>query len=118
LDEKMGMGFRSADLVLARGGASMLGESPAFGVPAILVPYPHAWRYQKVNADYLVSRNAAIRMDDDRMGAELLPTLRDLFLEDRAKLTQMSVAAKGLDQPQASQNIANLLRQMAGKAHG
>ena len=29
------------------------GSIPHFGIPAILVPYPHAWRYQKVNADYL-----------------------------------------------------------------
>ena len=116
LDKRMGAGFRSADLVLARGGASMLGESPAFGVPAILVPYPHAWRYQKVNADYLASRGAAVRMDDEQMGEALLPTLRDL-LGDKVKLAKMSAAASGLDQPHASQNLANLLKELAKKTH-
>jgi hypothetical protein len=64
LHERMGAAFRAADLVVARAGASMLGEAPAFALPSLLVPYPHAWRYQKVNADYLANAGAAIRLDD------------------------------------------------------
>jgi UDP-N-acetylglucosamine:LPS N-acetylglucosamine transferase len=50
---EMGLAFAAADLVVSRAGASILGEYPLFGLPSILIPYPHAWRYQKVNADYL-----------------------------------------------------------------
>ncbi len=38
-----------------------------FGLPAVLVPYPHAWRYQKVNADYLARRGAAIVLTNERL---------------------------------------------------
>lgn len=109
LHEEMGLAFRAADLVIARAGASMLGESPAFGLPAILVPYPHAWRYQKVNADYLVSRGAALRLNDEEMGQKLLPTIQTL-LRQPTRLSQMATAAQQLDQPQAAQKIGQALQ--------
>lgn len=111
LHEEMGAAFRASDLVVARAGASMLGECPAFGVPAILVPYPHAWRYQKVNADYLAARNAGIRINDEAMATDLLPTIRDLFGEGQ-RLAEMKQAAQALAQPQAAANIADVLQQL------
>lgn len=115
LHEEMGAAFRAADLVLARAGASMLGECPAFGLPAILVPYPYAWRYQKVNADYLVDRGAAVRLNDDKLSAELLPTIFSL-IQNKARLAEMSANAKGLDIPDAGDNLARLLVSLAKRA--
>ena len=108
LHEQMATAFRSADLVVARAGASMLGECPAFGVPSILVPYPHAWRYQKVNADFLADQGAGIRMNDEDMHAKLLPTIRTL-ISDSAQLERMRLAVKKLDIEDAANNIAEVL---------
>jgi UDP-N-acetylglucosamine--N-acetylmuramyl-(pentapeptide) pyrophosphoryl-undecaprenol N-acetylglucosamine transferase len=108
LRERMGAAYRSADLVLARAGASMLGECPVFGIPAILVPYPYAWRYQKVNADYLVAGGAAIRVNDEDLSSTLLETVSDL-LTNQTKLAKMSTAAKRLDMPDAAENVARIL---------
>lgn len=108
LHEEMGAAFRAADLVVARAGASMLGECPAFGLPAVLIPLTFAWRYQKVNADYLTGRGAAVQLTDQQLADELLPTVHTL-LSNRAKLEAMGAAARALDKPQATRDLARLL---------
>jgi UDP-N-acetylglucosamine--N-acetylmuramyl-(pentapeptide) pyrophosphoryl-undecaprenol N-acetylglucosamine transferase len=100
LHEDMGLALAAADLVVSRAGASTLGEFPYFGLPAVLVPYPYAWRYQRVNADYLAARGAGIRLDDAALPEVLYPTLRDL-LDDPAQLVAMRTAARALIAPGA-----------------
>jgi len=105
---EMGLALAAADVVVSRAGASALGEYPLFGLPALLVPYPHAWRYQKVNADYLVERGAAIRVNDDELSARLTREVRGL-LSDEARLSQMRAAAKAAARPGAARRIAEEL---------
>ena len=111
LHEQMGAAFRSADLVLTRAGASMLGEAPAFGLPAVLVPLTFAWRYQKVNADYLTERGAAVQLTDERLADELLSTVMGL-LQDETKLAAMSKAAAALDKPEATTQLADMIMRL------
>jgi UDP-N-acetylglucosamine--N-acetylmuramyl-(pentapeptide) pyrophosphoryl-undecaprenol N-acetylglucosamine transferase len=109
----MGMAFAAADVVLCRSGASTLGELPLFGLPSILVPYPHAWRYQKVNAEYLSQRGAAVLMEDDKMQTELLPTLRELFKHPET-LAQMAAAARALAKPDGARCVGEVLLWLGG----
>ena len=108
LHEEMGPAFRAADLVLARAGASMLGECPAFGLPAILVPLTFAWRYQKVNADYLTEHGAAVQLIDETLAETLLPTVRSLLF-NQYKLSRMATAAAALDKPDAAVDLARVI---------
>jgi UDP-N-acetylglucosamine--N-acetylmuramyl-(pentapeptide) pyrophosphoryl-undecaprenol N-acetylglucosamine transferase len=112
LHEEMGAAFRAVDLVVARAGASMLGESPAFGVPAILVPLAWAWRYQKVNADYLTERGAGVQLTDEILPDKLLLTILELF-DDPDRLAQMGAAAKALDNPTAADDLAQMIAETA-----
>ncbi|MCB8978972.1 MAG: UDP-N-acetylglucosamine--N-acetylmuramyl-(pentapeptide) pyrophosphoryl-undecaprenol N-acetylglucosamine transferase [Ardenticatenaceae bacterium] len=114
LHEEMGHAFRAADLVVARAGASMLGESPTFGLPSVLVPLAWAWRYQKVNADYLCDRGTAVQLTDETLDEKLLPTIQTL-MADPDKLAQMSQAARALDVPNGAENLANLIESVAGE---
>jgi UDP-N-acetylglucosamine--N-acetylmuramyl-(pentapeptide) pyrophosphoryl-undecaprenol N-acetylglucosamine transferase len=111
---EMGAAFAAADLVLSRAGASSLGEYPFFGLPAVLVPYPHAWRYQKVNADYLLEHNAAVILMDESLENNLFFMVKDL-LDDKNKLESMSVAMKKLAYPNAANVIASQLVKLAGE---
>jgi UDP-N-acetylglucosamine--N-acetylmuramyl-(pentapeptide) pyrophosphoryl-undecaprenol N-acetylglucosamine transferase len=110
---EMGAALAAADLVVSRAGASTLGEYPLFGLPAVLVPYPYAWRYQKVNADFLAERNAAVILQDELLNDKLLTVLKDLLLNQH-KLEAMRVAMKKLSQPNAAAIIASQLFELAG----
>lgn len=110
---EMGKALASADLVVSRAGASILGEFPFFELPAVLVPYPHAWRYQKVNASYLAQRGAAVILDDSRLREELLDTIR-VLLENPGKRKSMKAAMRSLSKPDAARVIASQIIELAG----
>lgn len=112
LHHEMGAAFACADLVVCRAGASTLGELPHFGLPSILVPYPFAWRYQKVNADWLADRGAAIVLPDERMSSDLLPTIRAI-LGDEARRADMAARARALARPDGADRIADALLALA-----
>jgi UDP-N-acetylglucosamine--N-acetylmuramyl-(pentapeptide) pyrophosphoryl-undecaprenol N-acetylglucosamine transferase len=107
-DEAMANALAAADVVVSRAGAGVLGEFTLFGLPAILVPYPHAWRYQKVNADYLANHGAAVHLTDDQLAGDLLPTLRRL-LGNEAMRSAMAANARALAVPDAARRVVDLL---------
>jgi UDP-N-acetylglucosamine--N-acetylmuramyl-(pentapeptide) pyrophosphoryl-undecaprenol N-acetylglucosamine transferase len=111
---EMGAALAAADLVVSRAGASTLGEFPLFGLPAALVPYPYAWRYQKVNADYLTNRGAAIKLEDSLLKEELLNTLV-VLIENPNKLQAMRAAMFEMSHPRAAEKIADILIELAGE---
>jgi UDP-N-acetylglucosamine--N-acetylmuramyl-(pentapeptide) pyrophosphoryl-undecaprenol N-acetylglucosamine transferase len=108
LHDRMGAALAAADLVVARAGASTLGEFPAFGLPAILVPYPHAWRYQRTNAKYLVEQGGARLLLDEELRTKLATTVLDL-MRNRDKKEKMRIAMRGLYRPEAANEIGELI---------
>ena len=110
---EMGKALAAADLVISRAGASCLGEFPFFELPAVLVPYPYAWRYQKVNASYLANHGAAVILDDSRLQDELLDTVK-VLLENPGKRASMKAAMRSLSKPDAAWEIASQLMDLAG----
>jgi UDP-N-acetylglucosamine--N-acetylmuramyl-(pentapeptide) pyrophosphoryl-undecaprenol N-acetylglucosamine transferase len=116
LHNEMGAALATADLAVSRAGASSLGEFPFFGLPALLVPYPHAWRYQKVNAEALAKRGAALVIDDEKLKSGLYITVEKL-LETPEKLATMAQAMRSLSTPNAASHIADELIGLAGAKH-
>lgn len=110
---EMGAALSAADLVLSRAGASSIGEYPFWGLPAVLAPYPYAWRYQKVNADYLAERNAAIILQDELLNDKLLAVIKDLLTNENIR-DAMRTAMKNLSLPNAAEAIASQLVKLAG----
>ncbi|MBE9473919.1 MAG: UDP-N-acetylglucosamine--N-acetylmuramyl-(pentapeptide) pyrophosphoryl-undecaprenol N-acetylglucosamine transferase [Chloroflexi bacterium] len=108
LYQDIGAALSIADLAVSRSGASVLGEFPLFGLPAILIPYPYAWRYQEVNARYLEKRGAAVVLQDGDLKLRLLTTIRDL-MNDQSRRDRMGQSMLSLATPQAADSIADLI---------
>lgn len=110
--EEMAQAMASAELVVARAGAATMGEFTAMGLPSVLVPYPHYWRYQQVNADYLVRHGAAVRLEDERLASDLARVVRGL-LADAEERRRMGERAQVLARPMAAGRMAQEILQLA-----
>jgi len=95
-----------ADLMIGRAGASTIAELTAIGLPAILLPYPHAADdHQLINARYLSKAGAAVLLQESSLEAEDLLTEIITLKADEEKLQAMSRASLKLGRPEAIDNI-------------
>jgi UDP-N-acetylglucosamine--N-acetylmuramyl-(pentapeptide) pyrophosphoryl-undecaprenol N-acetylglucosamine transferase len=108
LHEEMIWALAAADLVVARAGASTLGEFPVARLPAILVPLPISGNHQMPNAAKLADAGAAEIVLDAALGEELAPRIIQL-LQDESRRLHMGAAMAALARPQAAHNIAREL---------
>jgi UDP-N-acetylglucosamine:LPS N-acetylglucosamine transferase len=108
LDAEMTQALAAADLVVGRAGSSTLAEVAAFGLPMIVVPYPHAAGHQRANAEAMVGAGAARLVEDEAFDAEALLDAASL-LDRPAELQAMAAAARSLARPGAADAVATLV---------
>jgi UDP-N-acetylglucosamine--N-acetylmuramyl-(pentapeptide) pyrophosphoryl-undecaprenol N-acetylglucosamine transferase len=101
-----GPALAAADLVVARAGGSIF-EVAAHGLPAILVPYPHAAAdHQTANARWMADAGAAVVVPDRELTPLRLDQEVGALLHDSGRLAAMAQASRGLARPDAARDIA------------
>jgi UDP-N-acetylglucosamine--N-acetylmuramyl-(pentapeptide) pyrophosphoryl-undecaprenol N-acetylglucosamine transferase len=105
--------YAVADLAICRAGAMTIAELAAAGVPAILVPYPHATRdHQTHNARGLLDRDAAEVIADKDLDPEVLAGKVEALLRDEPRLRRLARNARAFARIDAAQRIARSMEQL------
>ncbi len=112
--DDMRAAYAWADVVLCRAGALTVSEIAAVGLPAILVPFPHAVDdHQTHNAAYLTSREAAWLLPQTQFNAEKLADVLRNAHRHREQLHAMAQRAKALAITDSAEHVAQLCQQVA-----
>jgi UDP-N-acetylglucosamine--N-acetylmuramyl-(pentapeptide) pyrophosphoryl-undecaprenol N-acetylglucosamine transferase len=113
---QMELAYSAADVIVARSGASTLTEIAAFGLPAILVPYPHAAGNHQWHNARVFERAGAARLIDQlqfserhwQRGERLAGIIAEV-LDDETGRARMADAAHSLAVDDAADRVATLL---------
>ncbi|MFF0337986.1 glycosyltransferase [Streptomyces fimicarius] len=113
--DRMDLAYAAADLVVCRAGSATIAELATTGVPAVLVPYPHApGDHQTHNARVLSDAGAACLVPDAETTADRLAEIVDPLLADPARLAVMGRAADPGHHARAADLLAETVIRLAG----
>jgi UDP-N-acetylglucosamine--N-acetylmuramyl-(pentapeptide) pyrophosphoryl-undecaprenol N-acetylglucosamine transferase len=112
--QDMARAYAWADLVVCRAGALTISELAAAGLPAFLVPLPHAIDdHQTRNADYLASEGAAVLLAQRSTDAATLAAQLNEVLMHPERLTEMARTARRLAKPDATRSVVDICLEVA-----
>ncbi|MEX0836303.1 MAG: glycosyltransferase, partial [Nitriliruptor sp.] len=102
--------YAAADVVVCRAGATSIAELTVLGIPAVLVPYPHATGdHQTRNAEALAAAGGAFLIPDDEIDPASLVAAVEPLLTDPERHRTVAAAARSFGRPDAAANVARLL---------
>jgi UDP-N-acetylglucosamine--N-acetylmuramyl-(pentapeptide) pyrophosphoryl-undecaprenol N-acetylglucosamine transferase len=102
--------YAAADVVVSRAGATTIAELTVLGLPAVLVPYPHATaQHQHGNAEALVRAGAALALDDQDLSPDAIATAVASILAEPGRAASMARAARAWSRPEAAEGLARIV---------
>lgn len=113
--ERMEDAYAAADLAIVRAGAGTVAELAVAGVPSVLVPLAsHEHDEQLHNAAPLVHAGGALLVRDADASADVVGPLIEARLADPAALAAMRAAMTGAARPDAADDLASWVLELAG----
>jgi len=90
--KQMQYAYSAADLALSRAGATTITELMLFQLPAIILPYPHAYQHQLANARILENAGCALIIEERRLDNDGLRLEMERLMNNRDRLESMRSA--------------------------
>ncbi|MFM7645896.1 MAG: undecaprenyldiphospho-muramoylpentapeptide beta-N-acetylglucosaminyltransferase [Sphingomonadales bacterium] len=107
--KEMELAYSAADVVIARSGAMTVAELAVVAKPVLFVPFPLAAEdHQRVNAEQLVRKRAAVMIPDAEASDALVPAAVALCL-DKDRQRALSSAIAGFAIRDAAKRVATEL---------
>lgn len=100
--ESMQYAYSACDLVVSRAGASTIAEIIFFALPAIIIPYPFAYRHQIANARVLGKAGSAFIIEDRDLDSNALSRGIESLLSNPDRIKSMRSCYAGLFAPDAN----------------
>jgi UDP-N-acetylglucosamine--N-acetylmuramyl-(pentapeptide) pyrophosphoryl-undecaprenol N-acetylglucosamine transferase len=104
--------FGQADLAITRAGANTLFELAAFGIPALVIPYPHAGGHQSYNAQSFAEKGGLDYHEENSQAKDWLVGELRRALKDPGALACFAKAMKGLARPDATDALIEIARKL------
>ncbi len=99
--------YKAADLIVSRAGATTIAELGIVGLPAVLIPYPHAANnHQELNAQEMVDAGAALMLrQEGHQDGEALAALLAQLAQDTKKRSEMAAAMRAFGRADAATRV-------------
>ncbi|MFI0739556.1 UDP-N-acetylglucosamine--N-acetylmuramyl-(pentapeptide) pyrophosphoryl-undecaprenol N-acetylglucosamine transferase [Streptomyces sp. NPDC021100] len=114
--DRMDLAYAAADLMVCRAGSATVAELSSLGMPAVLVPYPHAPHdHQTHNARVLSDAGAGLLLPDAEADGDRLAELIGPLLAAPHRLAAMGAAAHPGTHATAADLMATWALRLAGR---
>lgn len=110
--------YAESDLVLGRSGSGTLAEIAVFGLPSILIPYPHAASHQGENARFLANGGAACVLEETEASPEKLREEILSMAGDKAKRETMRNKVRKFARWDAGERLVEEVERLMAPSHG
>lgn len=113
--EPIAYAYSACDLILSRAGATSISEIIFFKLPAIIIPYPYAYKHQMMNARALEKNGSALIIEDSQFYTDkLLKEILESLMNNPDKLQSMGLGYRNQFALSANDLLAEAVISLTG----
>ena len=100
--------YSACDCIVSRAGATTIAEIIYFKIPAVIIPYPYAYKHQLSNAKVLEKNGCAVVIEDNELNVERLKQVLVPLIDNPEKMENMRLGYGNFSDSNADEKLAEL----------